>query len=139
VIPQSDPAIPLVGDNTLSITQAPDGSLIDTRYLANSIYVHKPTQVPTTKHIVYGVFPRRGGRAGGYNLTIYGLNFQKGTPTVMVGNKNCVVQMVSPNRIICSVQGGVGTVDIVVKIGSESSIFTRGFRYITGVPASKTT
>jgi IPT/TIG domain len=134
VLKQSDPPIPLVGDNTLSVTQAPDGSLIDTRYLANSIFIHKPIQVPTKNLTVYGVFPRRGSVAGGYNLYIHGINFEKGTPSVTVGGKSCPVQSNISRRIVCVIKGGTGNVDVVVKIGKESSTFARGFRYITGLP-----
>jgi hypothetical protein len=66
----------------LSVTQAPDGSLVDTRYLVNSIFVHKPIENPTEKVVVYGVLPRRGSQVGGYNLSIYGVNFHKGNPSV---------------------------------------------------------
>jgi IPT/TIG domain len=134
VVPQSDPALPLVGDNMLSVTQAPDGSLVDTRYLVNSIFVHKPIENPHEKVVVYGVLPRRGSQAGGYNLSIYGVNFHKGNPSVLVGSQTCTVQSVSATMIVCNIPGGQGTVDIVVKVLSETSTFRRVFCYITGIP-----
>jgi IPT/TIG domain len=135
VAPESIPAIPLVGDNTLSVTQTPEGSLIDTRYLANQIFVHTPVQVVPMKDVlIYGVFPRRGGQAGGYILSIYGFNFQKGSVFVKVGKRKCPIISVKPKRITCRVYGGKGTVDVFVKVGKEKVTLDRGFRYISGLP-----
>lgn len=134
VIPQSIPAIPLVGDNTLSVTQAPDGSLIDTRYVTNQIFVHTPIITPNPNLLVFGVFPRRGGEAGGYILSIYGKNFQKGTPLVQVGERKCPLISVKPKRIMCRVYGGIGKVDVRVIIEKERVTLTEGFRYIRGRP-----
>lgn len=133
VIPQSIPPLPLVGDNTLSVTQAPDGSLIDTRYATNQIFVHTPIiSIPNPDLLVFGVFPRRGGEAGGYILSIYGKNFQKGTPLVQVGDRKCPLISVKAKRITCRVYGGKGKADIRVVIGKEKVTLTEGFRYIRG-------
>jgi IPT/TIG domain len=85
--------------------------------------------------LVYGVFPRRGGDAGGYILSIYGFNFQKGTAFVMIGSRKCPILSVKPKRITCRVYGGKGKVDVFVKIGTQKVYFEKGFRYITGLPA----
>ena len=135
MIPQSIPPIPLVGDNTLSVTQAPDGSLIDTRYVTNQIFIHTPIiATPNPDLLIFSVFPRRGGEAGGYILSIYGKNFQKGTPLVQVGERKCPILSVKPKRITCRVYGGKGKVDVRVSIGKEKVLLTQGFRYIRGRP-----
>lgn len=134
VIPQSIPPIPLVGDNTLSVTQAPDGTLIDTRYSTNQIFVHSPIiSTPSPELLVFGVFPRRGGEDGGYILSIYGKNFQRGTPLVQVGERKCPLISVKPKRITCRVYGGKGIVDVRVIIGKDKVFLTQGFRYIRGM------
>lgn len=82
---------------------------------------------------VYGVFPRRGGQAGGYEINIYGVNFQKGTPSVYLGTRRClVVSVIGSGRIVCKVLGGIGTANVVVRIGKEVSTFSGGFRFISG-------
>ena len=124
-----------MGDNTLSVTQAPDGSLIDTRYVSSQIFIHTPIQGASNPSLlVFGVYPRRGGEAGGYILSIYGKNFQKGTPLVQVGDRKCPVLTVKPKRITCRVYGGKGNVDVRVTIGKERALLTQGFRYIKGRP-----
>ena len=135
VIPQSIPAIPLVGDNTLSVTQAPDGTLIDTRYQTSQVFVHTPTLTTTSPDLqFFGVFPRRGSDAGGYILSIYGKNFNKGTPSVTVGTLKCPIISIQPKQIKCRVSGGKGNVDVQVVIRSEKVTLTDGFRYIKGRP-----
>ena len=74
VIPESDPALNVVGDGGLFVTQAPDGSLIEIRYPQNTVFYHKPSEAPITALKVTSVFPRRGGLAGGTKLSVYGVN-----------------------------------------------------------------
>jgi len=138
VIQQSDPALPLVGDDGLDVAQAPDGTLVDARVGSNAIYYHKPVEPPTTDMVVKGVFPTRGSQVGNSTLDIYGINFS-GTPIVSVGGSNCPVTSVSSTKIECTLPGGTGTVDIVVTLGPETSTFNNGYRYITGVPATPST
>ena len=85
--------------------------------------------------VVYGVFPRRGPQAGGYELNVYGANFHKGTPEVYLGPRRCIVlSVIGTGRILCKVLGGTGTVDVSVRIEKEKVIFPRGYRYISGLP-----
>jgi IPT/TIG domain len=131
VIPQSKPPLPLVGDGGLDVTQAPDGSLIEVRNSDNSLYVHKPNEIPTTALQVKSVFPRRGGKAGGTKLSVYGVNFSANS-TVKVGSSNCPVLSTTATKIECTLPGGSGTVDIVVSGSAGTYKFQRGYRYISG-------
>lgn len=118
-----------------SIFQAPDGSLVDTRYLTGAVFAYTPSEAATSALLVKGVFPRRGSVAGGSTLKIYGVNFDKASITaVTVGGSSCPVVSVSSNKVVCTLPGGSGTVDVVVSTASESSTFERGYRYITGLP-----
>jgi len=109
---------------------------VDTRYLTGAVYAYTPSEAATSALVVKGVFPRRGPVAGGSTLKIYGINFDPATTTsVTVGGSSCpVVSVVSSNKIVCTLPGGSGTVDVVVSTASESSTFERGYRYITGLP-----
>jgi len=135
VIPQSNPALllmdPADSDDGLDLTQAPDGTLIEVRLPDNSLWYHKPSEAATTQLKVYSVFPRRGGQAGGFTLSIYGTNFDPNV-TVTVGGSDCPVTSTSPAKIQCTIPGGTGTVDIVVTGAAESSTFAKGFRFISG-------
>jgi IPT/TIG domain/Glucose / Sorbosone dehydrogenase len=132
----SDPAIPLVGDNGLALTQAPDGSLIDARYTTNNCYFFKPIEATSTTLDIKSVFPRRGSVAGGSKLWIFGVNFAGGTPVVTVGGKACTgVVLMSAKKIECTLPvGTVGNKDVVVTIGAKKDTFANGYRYITGKP-----
>jgi hypothetical protein len=133
VIPQSKPPIPLVGNFGLGVTQAPNGALVEIRHASKSVWIHRPDEAPTTNLIAKSVHPRRGGRAGGITLTIYGVNLNKqGNPTVRVGGFSCPVTFVSATKVKCTLPGGTGTVDIVVTSGTESYTFKRGYRFIIG-------
>lgn len=137
VIPQSDPAIQLTEDvEALDVTQAPDGTLISSSLGNNAITFHKPNEQPTTVLQVKSVFPRRGGRAGGNTLKIFGVNFGAAQlPTVTMGGSVCVVATASATKIECTVPlGSTGTVDVVVTAGGQTYTFRRGYRYITGLP-----
>jgi IPT/TIG domain len=140
VIPQSVPPIALgIGGKGLSVTQAPDGTLIETRLVSNALYYHKPLERNLSFNStlrVNAVFPRRGHKLGGYPITIYGNNFDA-TVTVLFGNENCLrISALSPIRFQCLVPpvsgGGSLTVDIQVRGSSGSYIFSRGFRYVSG-------
>jgi glucose/arabinose dehydrogenase len=142
VIPQSDPPIFLVGNHGLDVTQAPDGKLVDARYSRGTITYYVPIEASTTRMIVKGVFPRRGPTGGGSNLNVYGINFisaLSGTTAqlvVRVGNSICPIVSTSAQKIVCTLPGGTGTVNVTVTttIGRPTSIFQRGYRYITGQP-----
>jgi hypothetical protein len=138
--PLSIPGIMLVGSSGLDVTQAPNGNLIEVRYLANSIFVDKPNEATTAILKVSSVFPSRGGVAGGNLLRMYGFNFittpTTTSPTVKVGSSNCpiVVGTLSATYMECTLPGGpVGLVDIIVTSNATGTYtFQQGYRYITG-------
>ena len=144
-IPQSDPPIFLGGNYGLDVTQAPDGRLVDARYIRGAISYYLPIEASTTKMIVKGVFPRRGPTSGGSNLNVYGVNFLSalnGTSSsarliVTVGGRSCPIVSTSGRKIVCTLPGGTGTVHVRVSttVGSPTSTFQRGYRYITGQPS----
>lgn len=58
-------------------------------------------------------------------------NFDKSSSiSVEVGGSSYDVEEVSNNIIECELLGGSGTVDIVVSVGSETSVFQGGYGYI---------
>jgi hypothetical protein len=121
-----------IGYQGLDLTQAPNGNLIEMRYQNNTVFYHKPIETATSTMTVLTVFPRRGRNGGGSTLSVYGVNFATGA-TVQVGGKDCPVSSIAANRIDCILPGGTGTVDIVVTQGSVTSLFEKGYRYISGV------
>jgi len=129
-------AIAFADGSGLDVTQAPDGTLIEARYIENQIYAYRPVEEASSAVAVKSVFPRRGGLAGGSTLTIYGQNLEKNGefPSVSVGGSSCAVQSASDNKLECTLPGGSGTVDVVVNVGDESYTFFSGYRYIAGVP-----
>jgi hypothetical protein len=134
VIPQSNPAIQLVGDfNLLDVTQAPDGTLISCSLSDNALQYHKPEEGLSPELQVKSVFPRRGSQAGGTKLFVFGVNFSAGA-TVSVGGILCPIISITGTKIQCTTQGGSGTVDVVVALAGETYIYEKGFRYITGLP-----
>jgi IPT/TIG domain/Glucose / Sorbosone dehydrogenase len=124
-----------IGNLGLDLTQAPNGNLIEMRYNTSNVHYYKPLEPATTELIAKTCWPRRGRTSGGTPLTIYGENFnaRSSTVTVTVGGTNCPVTSVSVTKVVCTLPGGVGTVDIVVKNGDASSTFEKGYRYISGV------
>jgi glucose/arabinose dehydrogenase len=125
-----------IGYNSLDVTQAPNGVLIDIRYNADSIFYYKPKEPNTTQLTVTTAFPRRGPAAGGNTLHIYGSNLVvSGGPVtkVTVGGTNCPITSSSEPEIDCTLPGGFGAVDIVVSIGESISTFEKAYRYISGV------
>jgi IPT/TIG domain/Glucose / Sorbosone dehydrogenase len=133
VNPYTDPAVPLVGNGGLAVTQAPDGSLIDARHTEGSCYVYKPVESTSSAMDIKSVFPRRGGLAGGSQLMIFGVNFG-GSPNVTIGGNACVnATLVSPKKITCVLPPStVGRKDVTVSTSSASDTFVKGYRYITG-------
>jgi len=134
VIPQSNPPIGLVGKKGLGVTQAPDGSLVQVQYSVNEVWVFQPDEAPSSAVKVNSVFPRRGPRAGGSTLTLYGKNLKQSgkTTTVRVGGSGCAIKSSSATQIKCTLPGGSGTVDVTVTVGTESYVFKKGYRFVTG-------
>jgi IPT/TIG domain len=138
VVPSSNPAISLAGGIGFALTQAPNGNLIDARYVKSEVYCYKPKESVTNNLVVKSVFPRRGGLPGGSKLMVFGENFSAGA-TVTVGGKACTgVNVVSSQKLECTIPMAptVGAVDIVVTVGGSSDGFLKGYRYITGMPKS---
>lgn len=134
VLPISNPALPLVGDFSLAVTQAPMGELIEARYEEGHIFFHRPIETSTAETQIKGVFPYRGSRSGGSILTVYGVNLNKNglTPTILVGGSSCPVTDVKAFRVACTLPSGSGTVDVELTLGSESFTFPKAYRYIVG-------
>jgi hypothetical protein len=136
VLPQSDPEIPIGGNNGLDVTQAPNGNLIDARFDRNEMYYFKPNEPSSEVLQVKSVFPFRGGVAGGGKIMIFGDNFAAGA-TVQIGNNDCSnVNVISSTKIECIIPGGYfGNVDVAVTIGEITDTFPNSYKYITGLPA----
>jgi IPT/TIG domain len=143
VIPQSNPALLLgIGEKCLSLTEAPDGTLIDIRYNTFSVFYHKPVERITEDLKVYSVFPRRAHARGGFVLNVYGLNFDSTTSIVIVGEQGgslgCpLIPTISSTLLKCTMPpwDRGSTVHIYVSKSStgETYEFLRGFRYINGI------
>jgi hypothetical protein len=139
VIPQSNPTLALgIGAQGLSITQAPDGTLIEIRYGASKVFYHRAVENVTSTLKVFSVFPRRGPAGGGYPLRVFGQNLDTTTTVVIVnprlGNINCpIVSIVSPNVLTCTMPQGDRGTTVNVQVASNSSTYQylRGFRYIS--------
>ena len=142
VHPLSIPGIPLLGGAGLDVTQAPNGNLIEIRYIANTVFVSRPIEPKGSTLKVHSVFPTRGSVVGGTTLKIYGVNFGQSGASVTVGNKDCPVLVsvtnVDTSYIECRLPSGASDtlVDIVVTsnapIRSQSYVFAKGYRYIDG-------
>jgi IPT/TIG domain len=142
VHPLSVPGIPLIGGAGLDVTQAPNGNLIEIRYIANTIFVNRPIEPKDSTLKVHSVFPTRGSEVGGTILKIYGVNFGRSGVSVTVGSKDCPVLTASTKvdtpYIECVLPGGDcdTLVDIVVTSitpsRSQSYTFAKGYRYIGG-------
>jgi hypothetical protein len=142
VHPLSVPGIPLLGGAGLDVTQAPNGNLIEIRYVANTIFVSRPIEPKSPTLKVYSIFPTRGSVLGGTILKIYGVNFGPNGTSVTVGSKDCPIIATTTNAdsscIECILPGGVSDtlVDVVVTSkasnGSQSYTFAKGYRYIDG-------
>ena len=136
VVPQSVPPIPLNDANGLDVIQAPGGELIEVSLADNSIFVHEPIEEDTGKMTLLSVFPRRGGYSGASTLTLYGKNFETGTPTVTVGGKSCPVTNNVGTYLECTLPTGRGNSDVVVSVGGQTSTLVDGYRFIPGTSTS---
>ena len=117
----------------LDVTLSPDGKLFTCKYKGGKVRYIAPNEPASEALVVKSVFPRRGGQAGGTTISIYGENFDSGTPSVAVGGSPCPVLTVGAKKITCTLPGGSGTADILVTSGNETGTFSSGYRYITGV------
>lgn len=144
VIPQSIPALAMgIGTSGLSLTQAPDGTLIDIRYGASAVYYHKAIEADTTTLKVHSVFPRRGPAVGGYLLNVFGVNLDSVVAVVIFDAENngaeCpIVSIISPIKLTCTMPPGDRGTTVNIQVTSnptkgETYQFLRGFRYITGL------
>lgn len=133
VIPQSVPALPLIGDWGLDVCQAPNGNLVEVRLSTNSLFYHRPIEATTTKLKVLSVFPHRGPNTGGTKLNIYGVNLSGTGLAVKVGGRNCPIVTRTTTKLTCTIPGGTnGNVDVVVTSSTGSYTFQKGYRYISG-------
>jgi len=137
VVPGSIPEIKIGGDGSLAIVQAPDGTIISAGYNDFDIWTLAPKEAATSTMSIKSVFPRRGGRAGGSKLNIYGVNFS-GSVSVTVGGNSCTNPvLVSSTKITCTLPLGVlGAADVTVVTGTESNTMPKAYRYILGTPAN---
>jgi glucose/arabinose dehydrogenase len=134
-------SLPLnIGSSGLDITQAPNGNLIEMQYSVDSLAVIRPVLADIGVMVVTTVFPRRGPNAGGYPVSIFGMNFGSTMDAtsliVTIGKVRCMdVILVSSIRIDClRIPGGFGTVDITITNSTgASSTFEQGYRYISGL------
>jgi IPT/TIG domain/Glucose / Sorbosone dehydrogenase len=131
--PLTIPGLKLLGRDGLDVAQAPNGNLIEARYLASSIWVSQPIETATAVIRVGSVFPTRGSVAGGTALHIYGSNFGT-SATVAVGGSVCpIVGVVTSTYIKCTLPGRAeGLSDVVVSSSAGMYTFEKGYRYITG-------
>ena len=131
--PLTIPGLSLLGREGLDVAQAPNGNLVEARYLANSIWLSRPLETSTAAIRVGSVFPTRGGLAGGTLLRVYGLNFDTSV-TVTVGGSSCpIVGAVTNTFFQCRLPGrSAGSYDIVVTAFAGTYKFQKGYRYISG-------
>lgn len=115
----------------LDVTQGPDGTLFVAQNTKGKVITHSPVEPALGQLLVVSVFPRRGPKAGGSNLTLYGEQFGS-NPIVTVGGKNCPVQSNNGKKMTCKLPSGNGKADVVVTSGGKSDTFTDAYRYISG-------
>jgi IPT/TIG domain/Glucose / Sorbosone dehydrogenase len=133
VIPQSVPALELIGDSGLDVCQAPNGNLIEVRLPTNSLFYHRPVEAATTKIKILSVFPHRGPNTGGTKLNIYGVNLSGKNLAVKIGGKSCPIVTKTTTKLTCTIPGGTnGIVDVVVSSSTGTYTFLKGYRYISG-------
>jgi hypothetical protein len=131
--PLTIPGIQLVGRDGLDVAQAPNGNLIEVRYLRSIIQVNRPVEAATTALRVISVFPTRGPRAGGTLLRVYGKNF--GTSVaVTIGGISCpIVGTITADYLDCTAPGHTeGLFDVIVSSSTGTYNFGKGYRYIIG-------
>jgi Glucose / Sorbosone dehydrogenase/IPT/TIG domain len=139
VIPSSIPAIEIGGNNGLAVAQAPNGNLIDVRYDASDLFVYKPVEPTSEQLMVYSVFPRRGGLAGGSTISIYGANFKGPVIKVFIGTSICSNPVLREDNAIirCTLPPSttVGLKDVVVETNpGVAKTLSLAYKYIQGTP-----
>jgi hypothetical protein len=139
VIPTSIPAIELIGDGGLAVTQAPNGNLFEARFDTNSIYVYRPIEPLSTQMVINTIYPRRGGLVGGSTLSIFGANFLGSQIVVFVGTSICSNPVVTDaNTVIhCRIppSTSIGLKDVIVENDSGvRTTYTLAYQYIRGLP-----
>jgi IPT/TIG domain len=119
VAPGSNPPLTLVGDWGLAVTQAPNGNMFDARYGQSSVFAYS----------LSGIFPRRGVLAGGTSVSIYRNKTFFRSPTVMVGDGECLnVDVVSSPLVKCRLPlGSLGPKDVKVTIDGVRHTLTKGY------------
>ena len=134
--PLTIPGLALLGRDGLDVAQAPNGNIVEVRYLKSTLWVSRPLETATSIIRIGTVFPYRGGVAGGTLLRIFGSNFGAAAPTVTVGGFACPVDSgsITSTEIRCTLPGHpAGLVDVVVTSATTGSYtFEKGYRYITG-------
>ena len=136
--PLTLPGLSLVGTAGLDVAQAPNGNLIEARYIRNELYVSRPVEATTSRLRVGAVFPTRGSVAGGSPLRIYGDNFgtSASSITITIGGSACPMVngfVVSTKYIQCTLPGKTqGVYDIVVTGIAGEYTFAKGYRYLRG-------
>lgn len=132
--PISIPGLYLLGRDGLDVAQAPNGNLVEARYLSSSIWISQPIETATAVIRVGSVFPTRGGVAGGTTLHVYGSNFGT-SATVTVGGSGCpIIGVVTSTHIQCTLPGRpAGLSDVAVTSIAGTYTFRKGYRYITGI------
>ena len=92
--------------------------------------------------IVNTVNPRFGDIAGGYTLTLNGVNLNVGSPVVVIDGIDCPFKSGNSTQIVCTVgaRSTTPTVDnnFVVKIGGKNVILRDSFLYILRWSDTKT-
>ena len=132
--PLTIPGLYLLGRDGLDVAQAPNGNLVEARYLSSSIWISRPIETNTAVIRVGSIYPIRGGVAGGNALHVYGSNFGT-TATVTVGGSDCpIIGVVTNTYMQCTLPGRPqGLYDVVVMSNFGTYTFQKGYRYISGI------
>lgn len=117
----------------LDVTQGPDGTLFVAQNAKGQVIFHTPNEPALGKLHIVSVFPRRGPKAGGSTLTLYGEQFGS-SPSVTVGGKNCPVESNNGKMLTCKLPSGSGKADIIITSGGKKDTFTEAYRFISGNP-----
>lgn len=117
----------------IDVIQGPDGTIFCSQNSKGQILYHTPSEKASDSLQVKSVIPRRGPNSGGSTLSLYGENFNGDYLTVTVGGKNCPVTL-AVLQPTCTLPSGEGPADVVVTSnGTKSDVFTKAYRYISGV------
>jgi Glucose / Sorbosone dehydrogenase len=133
VLPASNPALPLVGDIGLAVTQAPSGELIEARFQDGHVFFHRPVEAATDATLVVtGVFPYRGVRVGGFTVHIYGTNSDNNRQDSDCASRRIGVHRHSREIVPggLTLPSGLGTVDVQLTLGATTVTFPKFYRYI---------